>query len=225
MFRRKTWAAVMVVAGVAAVAIPATASAATPLGPCTVGNPSSCTFHPRPNITVFCGREHSVSEYHYHDFRGCDAHVGGADVKCGNQADFPNTVGGSYYTLTGCIVKFGVSRIVVGCEASGFDGGFYGIDDQTCGASPVIACESSKAYRDDSYDSSMTCGREPVVLRCVDNVNNFVDPPIEYHYCDLVIGPAAAPIFSCRFDSADPTTTVADVTGCLTGLGARRRFG
>jgi hypothetical protein len=237
MFRREGLTAAVIVV-MAAFVVPASASAspatasATRLGPCTIGNPSSCTARPRPNITLFCGRDrdprHSryfhegYAEYRYYDFRGCRARVSNANITCGQENDSPNLVEGSYYRLRGCLVTFGANRIVVGCESSGFDGGFFGIDNETCGASPVIACDTYRNYRDDSHDNTMTCGRDPVVLRCVDHVSFFDDPPTQAQYCDLVIGPAASPIFSCRFDSATPTTTVADVTGCLTGLGARR---
>jgi hypothetical protein len=228
--------AVATTAVAAALAVPAAASAtpvaasATKLGPCTIGNPSSCTFH-APNSTVYCGtdRDRTHSRYYtggdpayrYYYFRGCRARIGAADIKCGEEADLPDIVEGRYYSLQGCLVTLNANRILVGCEASGFDGGgVFGQEYKTCGASPVITCDTYDAYRDIiGYDHATTCGRPPVVLRCVD-YSRVGGPPVEEHYCELVIGPAASPVFSCRFDSVDRKAAVADVIGCLTGLPA-----
>ena len=226
MFWRRGCGAAVILSAAMAVAIPAGASAQTKLGPCTVGNPSSCTFHPRPNITVFCGREYAKNPYGYdHDFRGCRVRVGGAEVKCGTQSDHPLGYGAPWYELMGCVAIVGANRVMAGCESSGAFGSLWAFSDETCGVSPVVTCATEHDYGYGYDETTTTCGREPVVLRCFDASYPFSPPPQTVSFCELVVGPSASPIFSCRLDKADTDAALADVTSCLTGLTARRRSG
>jgi hypothetical protein len=211
MFRRK-WCLALGVAVVGSAFASADASAA-----CHVGNPTYCELHPRPNITVFCGRERANEPFvSSHDFRGCRVRIGGAEAKCGQQSDRESEPGSSTtYGLTGCVVTFGASRVMAGCESSGFLVSGHGGQAQECGVSPVATCTMTAESGLTFIETATTCGQEPVVLTCFDGSYPF-SPTVSY--CELVVGPSTSPILSCRIDRTTPDAALASLTDCLTDL-------